>query len=106
MEFNIENYINSYINKNDNKIRDKLGRELKEGDTIYLNDFSNLDRNCIKGIITKCFFGLNNYPYIRVNRDCSSYENRRFGYHNKKCNDEKISILCLKYSDDDLVEYH
>ena len=71
MDFDIDKYINSCINKNEDVIRDKLGKELKEGDIVYVNDFSNLDKNCVKGLITKCFFGLNNYPYIRINRKYS-----------------------------------
>lgn len=105
MDFNIEDYI---IECNSNKeicIRDKLGIILNIGDTVYLTDTSNMHRNSIKGVITKCFVGLSNLPYIRVNRECSQYEHRKYNYANKKhCNDEKISVLCLKdICDDGLI---
>jgi len=102
MNFNIDNYIDNFKRNNNNiECKDKLGKVINIGDEVYITDISNLHNNSIIGTVTKCFVGLNNLPYIRLNRSCSSYEYKKYKFHNeKKCEDEKLSILCLKVPDD------
>lgn len=97
--FDISKYLLDIKNKNTLDVKDKLGNNIIVGDEIYVKDHSNYHKNVILGTVTKCFIR-NNKPIIRIDRDCSNYENKYFEFSTKKkCNDEQLSFMCLKYLD-------
>lgn len=97
--FDISKYLLDVEKKKTVDIKDKLGHNISKGDQIYVKDHSNYHKNVILGTVTKCFIRKNK-PVVRLDRDCSRFENNFFEFScAKKCNDEQLSFLCLKNLD-------
>ena len=90
--FDIEFYLNNFINNNIYK--DKLGNILNKNDQIIYKDIFN--KNYVYANIVK-LYNKNNKPFIQIKRKTTVYENNKLDLQRDYYLDENIlSILVLK----------